>query len=130
MAESGASHLAWALSLTEADILDAVGPDWDRGEPDWHHDAAVTTITGQHESGTPRVVIRVDHQYRIAEIGPARGMQLDDRIKWWPGDPLHVFAIPPYDEVDEELASSPEEQRAVLVAHLQQGVGRALKAWG
>ena len=130
MPESGPSHLAWALGLTEADVTAAIGLDWDRGEPDWHHEGDVTIFTGQHEGGTPRAVIRVDHEHRIAESGPARGMQLDDRIKWWPGDPLHLFAIPPDDELDEDLAGSPAEQRAALLAHLQQGVEQALKVWG
>ena len=130
MPESGASDLAWALGVTEDDAVNAVGPDWDRGDPAWHHGSPVTIFTGRHEGATPRVVIRVDHQHRIVEIGPARGIQLEDRVDWRPGEPMHVFAIPPYDDVDEDLAVSPEEQRAALLVHLQQGVEQALKAWG
>jgi len=30
----------------------------------------------------------------------------------------------------KELVGSPEEQRAALLVHLQQGVEQAVKAWG
>ncbi len=102
MPESGASDLAWALGLGEADILNAVGPDWDRGEPAWHHGSPVSIFTGQHAGGSPRVVIRVDHQHRIVEIGPARGIQLVDRVDWRPGEPMRGLDL----ELSRELPAT------------------------
>ncbi len=60
-------------------------------------------------------LVRVDHQRRLAEIGPARAVQFDERVHWRPGEPMRVAAIPPFDEVDEDLAGGPGKLLAALL---------------
>ena len=112
MRESGAYDLARVLGLPEEAVVQAIGDDWDGGVPGRYRGAPTTNYIGKHGDAGPRVVIRVDLEFKLVDIGPARGVRLEDGSAYWgPGEPTHGFAFVTFDDLEEVLGVSPEEQQ-------------------
>ena len=112
-ADVALAHMAELLGVEGNDLRAAIGNDWTMDGQRFWSDSTTVTYSGRHDSGTgagPLVVIRLDPNDRLVEIGPAEGTWQDPaQLQWAPGEPHSVLAW-------DDLSREPEHAAGMLHA--------------
>jgi hypothetical protein len=128
-AADGVAELAAIIGVPVEPLREAMRGPWNAGfvGPAFGHDVTVFTgLENPRVPGRPLVVLRVDHDARVIDVGRAVGVPLPDgRPQYSLGEPR---ASIDYDQVPLDEVWGPEHSAGLLIDELGLAVSAVLDA--
>ena len=125
----GVAELAAIIGVPVEPLREALGGPWNAGIPGpaFGHDVTVFTgLENPRVPGRPLVVLRVDHDAQVVDVGRAVGVPLPEgRFQYSLGEPRATID---YDQVPLDEVWGPEHSAGLLIDELNLAVSAVLDA--